>query len=113
MSFSAFSGRTLMTLRAGLALNIVSSLVKGLIPLRALVAGLWTTLIFTRPGTANTPGPFLPTAFPIWVARASNTADTCLRDSAVFSAMALRISLFVRGFAAIVWLLVLGFSIPF
>ena len=39
MSFSAFKGRTLMTLRAGLALNICSTLVKGLMPLWALVAG--------------------------------------------------------------------------
>ncbi len=33
MSFSALSGRTLMTLRAGLALNICSCFVKGLMPL--------------------------------------------------------------------------------
>ncbi len=40
MSFIFFRGRILMTVRAGLALKIVSSLVKGLMPLRALVAGL-------------------------------------------------------------------------
>src|SRR5688500_13444155 len=104
MSFRAFSGRTLITLRAGLALNICSCLVKGLIPLRAVVAGLWTTLIFTRPGSANTPGPFLETALPIWVARAAKTALTCLRDSSVFSAIAVMISLFdiVLGALAIV-----------
>ena len=39
MSFRLFKGRTLTTLRAGLALNICSCLVKGLIPLRALTAG--------------------------------------------------------------------------
>jgi hypothetical protein len=39
ISFSAFNGRILITLRAGLALNICSCLVKGLIPMRALVAG--------------------------------------------------------------------------
>src|SRR3954462_6196328 len=100
MSFRPLSGRTLMTLRAGLALKTVSSLVKGLIPLRALVAGLWTTLIFTRPGTANTPGPFLPTAPLISRARASNTALTCLRDRAVFSAIAVMISLFEGLLAA-------------
>ena len=33
MSLRAFKGRTLTTLRAGLALNICSILVKGLIPL--------------------------------------------------------------------------------
>ena len=40
IDFRFFSGRTLTTVRAGLALNIVSSPVKGLMPLRALVAGL-------------------------------------------------------------------------
>jgi len=38
-SFNALSARTLMTLRAGLALNNCSCLVKGLIPLWALTAG--------------------------------------------------------------------------
>jgi hypothetical protein len=40
MSLRPFRGRILTTLRAGLALNICSSPVKGLTPLRALVAGL-------------------------------------------------------------------------
>src|SRR4051794_23543084 len=71
MSFRALSGRTLMTLRAGLALNICSCLVKGLIPLRALVAGLLMTMIFIKPGTAKMPGPFLPTAALISPASAS------------------------------------------
>ena len=39
ISLSALSARTLITFRAGLALNITSCLVNGLIPLRALVAG--------------------------------------------------------------------------
>ena len=39
MSFRVFRGCTLTTFRAGLALNITSSLVKGLIPLRAGTAG--------------------------------------------------------------------------
>src|SRR5450759_1900741 len=38
-SFAAFTGRALMTFRAGLALNSIGSLVKGLMPLRAMVAG--------------------------------------------------------------------------
>lgn len=46
-----FIARTLTTLRAGLALNVVSWPVKGLMPLRALVAGLRTTVTFIRPGT--------------------------------------------------------------
>src|SRR6476619_415097 len=99
MSFSAFSGRTLMTLRAGLALNMTSSLVKGLIPLRALVAGFWITVIFIRPGTANTPEPFLPTADPISCDRASKTELTCLRESSVDCEMRLITSLFDAGLA--------------
>ena len=43
MSFRVLSGRIFTMLRAGLALNMVSSPVKGLMPLRALVAGLRTT----------------------------------------------------------------------
>ena len=39
-SFRLLRGRTLITFRAGLALNICSCFVKGLIPFRALVAGL-------------------------------------------------------------------------
>src|SRR6187401_1173644 len=62
-SFRFFRGRTLTTRRAGLAANICSSLVKGLMPLRALVAGLLMTVIFIKPGTVKMPGPFLPTFF--------------------------------------------------
>ena len=40
MSLSFFSGRTLTAVEAGLALNITSSLVKGLMPLWALVGRL-------------------------------------------------------------------------
>jgi hypothetical protein len=57
------SGRILMTLRAALALYMVSSPAKGLIPLRALVAGLRTTVSFIRPGTVYMPGPRLPRLF--------------------------------------------------
>ena len=64
--------------------------------MRALVAGFWITLIFTRPGSANTPGPFLPTADSICCDSAAKTALTCLRARPVFSAMAPRISLFER-----------------
>src|SRR5438067_7644535 len=63
MSLRALRGRTLMTRRAGLALNICSCLVNGLMPMRALVAGFWMTVIFMRPGTTKVPGPFFPTWF--------------------------------------------------
>src|SRR2546421_5275653 len=99
MSLRALSARTLTTLRAGLALNMTSSLVNGLIPLRALVAGFWMTMIFMRPGTARTPAPFLPTALPISCERESKTDFTCLRESWVELAMLLMTSLFEAGFA--------------
>ena len=52
-ALSLARGRTLTTVRAGLALNVVSCLVKGLIPLRALVAGLRWVEIFSNPGIVN------------------------------------------------------------
>ena len=55
MSFNFFNGLILTTLRAGLALKIVSSPVKGLIPFRALVAGFRLTSIFMSPGRMNWP----------------------------------------------------------
>ena len=88
MSFSAFSAVTLTTLRAGLALNIISSPVKGLTPLRALVAGLRFTRIFMRPGTVNWPGPRRPMSFLMIPARASNTVATSFFVRPVSSAMA-------------------------
>ena len=45
-SLSVLSARTLTALEAGLALNIMSSPVKGFRPLRALVAGFFFTVIF-------------------------------------------------------------------
>lgn len=42
MSFSFLSGLILIILQAGLALNTVGLPVKGLVPLRALVAGFLT-----------------------------------------------------------------------
>ena len=53
MSLSFLSGRTLTTLRAGLALKIVSSFVKRLMPFRSLVAGLCCTTVLHRPGRAK------------------------------------------------------------
>ena len=43
-SFTAFTGRALMTFLAGLALNTVGSFVKGLMPFRAFVAAFLTSL---------------------------------------------------------------------
>src|SRR5688572_20865146 len=54
-SLSAFSGRILTTLRAGLALKSIGSLVKGLMPLRALVAAFLMTDILARPGRVKLP----------------------------------------------------------
>src|SRR6267154_5093662 len=54
-SLTAFTGRALMSLRAGLALNTVGSLVNGLMPLRALVAGFFTTTNFAKPGSTKDP----------------------------------------------------------
>src|SRR5262245_14076936 len=54
-SLAALTGRALIIFRAGLALNTVGSLVKGLMPLRALVAGFLMTTNFAKPGTKNAP----------------------------------------------------------
>src|SRR5207253_1633193 len=54
-SLAALTGRARTILRAGLALNIISSPVKGLVPFRALVAGFLTTTNLAKPGTRNTP----------------------------------------------------------
>jgi len=50
-SLTALTGRALTIFRAGLALNTVGSLVKGLIPFRSLVAGFLRTTNFAKPGT--------------------------------------------------------------
>src|SRR5262245_184511 len=73
-----FSGARRIFLEAGFALNIISSLVKGLMPLRAFVAGFLTTFIFSRPGSVNTP--WLRRLFLMMPLSDSNTAATCLRD---------------------------------
>src|SRR5882757_10164474 len=73
MSFNFFNGRIFTTLRAGLALKVVSSFVKGLMPLRSLVAGLCCTTILQRPGIAKVFEPLRPTAFLICSLSESNT----------------------------------------
>src|SRR6476646_6433597 len=91
-----------MTRRAGLALNIVFS----------LVAGLLSTVIFISPGTVKRPGPFLPTVFLICSEMLSMTAAACLREMPAASAAAVRISPlvgpFAFPFAAMLLLLLLG-----
>src|SRR5205807_1577981 len=54
-SLATFSGEALTDLLAGFAANCIGSLVKGLTPMRASVAGLLTTDIFTKPGITNSP----------------------------------------------------------
>ena len=51
--FIFFNARILTPVLAGLALNQVSSLVKGLMPRRALMAGLRTVVTFISPGRVN------------------------------------------------------------
>ncbi len=95
MSLRAFKGRTLMTFRAGLALNICSVLVNGLMPMWALVAGFWITMIFIRPGATKIPGPLLPTFLAMRSVRALRMEATCLRESWVVVTMLEKISLLV------------------
>lgn len=54
-SLAALTGRALIIFRAGLALNTVGSLVKGLMPLRSLVAGFLMTTNFAKPGRRKEP----------------------------------------------------------
>jgi hypothetical protein len=54
-SLAAFTGRALMILRAGFALNIVGSFVNGLMPLRSFVAGFLMTTNLANPGTKKAP----------------------------------------------------------
>ena len=95
MSLSFFSGRTRTAVEAGFALNITSSLVKGLMPLRAFVAGLRTVLIFNKPGRTKMPTPFFLMCASITSAKPSSTEDTCLRLSSVLVAICSRIWLLV------------------
>jgi hypothetical protein len=96
MSLSFFSGRTLTAVDAGLALNITSSLVKGLMPLRALTAGLRTVLILSRPGRTNSPTAFFLMWDSMTSVRLSSTAETCLRVRDVVWATSSRIWVFEK-----------------
>src|SRR5260370_5066603 len=54
-SLAAFTGRALMIFRAGFALNIVGSFVKGLMPFLAFVAGFFVTTNLANPGGKKDP----------------------------------------------------------
>jgi hypothetical protein len=54
-SLMAFTGRARTVLLAGLAANVCSCFVKGLMPLRAGQAGFFTTTNFAKPGSMNRP----------------------------------------------------------
>lgn len=86
-SFIFFRGRILTAVLAGLALNMVSSPVKGLMPLRALTAGLRTVMTFIRPGIVNSPAPRFLMLPSIRFSSCCMTSDTCFLLRPVLSAM--------------------------
>src|ERR1700677_831313 len=106
-SLTAFTGRARTALLAGLAANVCSCLVNGLMPLRAGRAVFFTTTNFAKPCSTNVPV-FFSSLWPTSTS-VSMTVFTCLREtpSPTFSPMAFRTSLFERGF---VFLAVAGFA---
>ena len=70
---SFLSGRILTPVEGGFALNQVSSLVNGLIPLRALTAGRRTAVILNNPGIVNCPPPSGPKLASITLSSAPRT----------------------------------------
>lgn len=98
MLFKPLSGSTLMPLLAGFALNIISSPVNGLMPLRAFRAGFLTTLIFSNPGRLKYPAPRGFSSLEIKPSKDSRTAATSLRERSVSAAILFKISDFVGGF---------------
>src|SRR5258708_8090780 len=64
-SLAALTGRALMIFRAGFALNIVGSFVKGLMPFLAFVAGFFLTNKFADSGTKKGP-PLFCSFFPFF-----------------------------------------------
>src|SRR5690606_34675503 len=84
---SFFSGRTLSLVDAGFAANQVSSVVNGWMPLPFGLAGTFTAVIFSTPGSTNWPAPFL--LMEAWIApsRAASTARTSLAATWLASAM--------------------------
>src|SRR5258708_24420306 len=98
-SLSALSGRIFTSLRAGLALKIVGSLVKGVIPFRALVAAFFTTFILASPGSVKPPCLAMSTA--TRAASAPSTFPTCLRGRPVADETASSTPDLVPGAAAL------------
>ncbi len=98
MLFRPLSGSTLIPLLAGFALNIISSPVNGLVPLRAFLAGFLTTLILSNPGRLKYPAPRGLSSLEIKPSRDSSTDATSFRERSVSAAMLFRISDFVGGF---------------
>src|SRR5262249_15111805 len=88
-SLRAFIGTARATLRAGLALVGLGSLVDGVTPCLGLVAGRRTTFSFKSPGITNWPGPFLPSSLAISSPIASNSLAMSFLPTPVFSARAL------------------------
>src|SRR6478752_401927 len=85
-SLATFRGDALTDLLAGLAANSIGSFVKGFTPLRASIAGLFTTDILTKPGMRNSPDSF-SSLYPT-VAICSMTAFTSPLETCVPSAIA-------------------------
>src|SRR5262249_36608110 len=83
---------------------IAGCFVKGFIPSRSGVAGLWTRTILHSPGMTKMPDPFLPSEAPIASLRPSNTEATCLRFSPVLPDRFARISDLDIGFAVAAFL---------
>jgi hypothetical protein len=73
-SFAALTGRALTIFRAGLALNTVGSLVKGLMPARSAVAAFLMTTNLAKPGTTKAPFFFIS----LLVAHFSQRLDNAL-----------------------------------
>src|SRR3990167_1031239 len=76
---------------------MISSPVKGLIPLRAARAGFLTTLIFIMPAITNVPGPPGFTCFSMTSVKQSRTATTSFLPRHVTSVIVLINVLFDNG----------------
>ncbi len=109
-SLIALAGRALTALLAGFAANVVGSLVNGLIPSRAGLAGFLTTTNLANPGRMNMPF-FLSSLCPIWVSE-SRTLTTSLRaqPSPMFSRMAAINAPFVSFLTVFVGAFAFGFA---
>src|SRR5262249_28031334 len=92
-------GRMRTTFRAGFALMVIGSFVKGLMPGRAFVAGLRFTVMRMSPGTLKTPDPVFERSALIIAPMPMNIAATCRRFTPTWSASVPKMSLLLRGFA--------------